>query len=187
MKSFRIILVVISMLISGCVLYDNTDVIEIDFVSKGLVTANGKVFPLQSNEDGGRIIAAFPNVKKIKMKNIQNAMFSDIWKFVDCRRFCMHIRTPIFYEVVLPSGKVKEIKFNGRMSDPLWFGQTDTQIPITVRSDSLFKINESYKDKMTYLQIMCEVSTAKGFDIQTIIEMYLSYTNYDNDVYLLAY
>ena len=40
---------------------------------------------------------------------------------------------------------------------------------------------------MTYLQIMCEVSTAKGFDIQTIIEMYLSYTNYDNDVYLLAY
>lgn len=186
MKSL-IIVFFISALISGCMSYDNTDVIELDFVSNRIVIANGKKFPLQSKSDGGKIIDAFPKATRIRFKNMQNALFSDIWNIVDYDSFCINSRIPLSYEIILSSGKVKKIKFFGRASDPLWMGRIDTQIPISVQSDCELITKELVQDKMTYLQIWCEVHAAKGYDILKIIEIYLSYTNEANEVYLLPY
>ena len=182
----RWILVIASTLLTGCVLYDNTDIIVIDCVSNGIILANGKKFPLQSKEEGGRIIEAFPNASLIRIRNMQNAMFADIWKLVDCHVSYGKKKT-LSYEIQLSSGKAKEIKFFGRASDPLWMGRNDEQTPIDVNSDCLLETKESQRGAKTYLQIWCKISSAKGRDILEIIERYLSHTGDANDVYLLPY
>ena len=187
MKRQWMLLVIVSALLSGCALYDNTDIIVIDCVSKGVILANGKKFPLQSKEDGGRIIEAFPHANQIRIRNVQNALFSDVWKIVDYHNSHSKTRTPLSYEILLSSGKAKEIKFFGRASDPLWMGRIDTQTPIDVNDDCLLDAKEIQQGAKTYLQIWCKISSAKGRDILKIIEMYLSHTGDANDVYLLPY
>ena len=186
-QQWMILMVLVFTLLTGCVLYDNTDIIVIDCVSNGVILANGKKFQLQSKDDGGQISEVFPNASVVRIRNIQNALFADIWKIVDCHDSHCKIKKPLSYEILLSSGEAKEIKFFGRASDPLWMGRVDAQIPIDLNSDCLLDTKELQRGAKTYLQIWCKISSARGSDILEIIERYLSHTGYANDVYLLPY
>lgn len=177
----------IFVLLCGCVLHDNADVIVINFVSKGVISANGRDFPLYSKEDGGQIIESFPKATKMRLKNIHNAMFSDIWKIVDCHNLHREMQAPLSFEILLPTGAAKEIKFFGRASDPLWMGRIDTQTAINVTSDCSLDEKKMKQGTETYLQIWCEISSTKGCDILETIEKYLSCAGESNDIYLLPY
>ena len=45
-QQWMILMVLVFTLLTGCVLYDNTDIIVIDCVSNGVILANGKKFQL---------------------------------------------------------------------------------------------------------------------------------------------
>ncbi len=173
-----------SMLLQGCV---NSTMIVVDCASKGTVIANGKKFALESKHDAGQMIAAFPNATKIRIENLQNVMFSDIWKIVDRHSAQNDDYRAFTYEIVLPSGQVKELKFFGRSSDPLWFGRVDTQIPINIESSGTLDTKGSEPRRGSYLQIRCKIQSAKGCDILEKIEKYSSWCEGSNDIYLLPY
>ena len=179
--------VLASMILNGCVQHDNTDIIIIDFISNKTVIANGKEFTLESKEDGGQIIEAFPNVSIVQIRNMQNALFCDIWNIVDYQASKGKMKNNLSYEVILSSGEAKEIKFFGRASDHLLTNRNDVQTPIEVNSNCFFDTKKLQQGLNTYLQIWCEISSARGCDILKIIERYLSHTSYVNDVYLLLY
>ena len=118
---------------------------------------------------------------------ILNQTFSDIWKIVDRHSAQNDDYRAFTYEIVLPSGQVKELKFFGRSSDPLWFGRVDTQIPINIESSGTLDTKGSEPRRGSYLQIRCKIQSAKGCDILEKIEKYSSWCEGSNDIYLLPY
>lgn len=171
----------------GCIRSGEMGVIEIEFEDGGIVLANGIRFPLTSKQDGGEIIETFPNAKKIRIKNLQNCNFSDLWKIVDHQNEDK-LTNPISYEVLLSSGTIKEIKFNGRASDPLWMGKVDKQLSFDIDSRDDFPDMKSLQNGTnTYLQIWCEISSAKGSQILRIVEKYILQAGRSNDIYLMPY
>lgn len=177
----------LSATVVGCVRSDEIGVIEIEFEADGTVLANGIRFPLTSKRDGGKILEAFQDAQRIRIKNLQDCNFSDLWKMVDHQNDGK-LTSPISYEVLVPSGTIKEIKFNGRASDPLWMGRVDEQLSVDIDSKNDFQGMEPLQNGTnTYLQIWCEISSAKGSQIIKIIGEYIIQAGCSSDIYLLPY
>ena len=128
MKQIWLLWFVIAVLMLGCfATSDRSKSITVDFVSPNTISANGVMFKIDSDDALYQVRVRFPNARKLRFSNIEDAMFSDIWRFVDVQypksTTGLKMLHHLAYEVILPDGGVKTIKFNGRASDSSFCGR----------------------------------------------------------------
>ena len=179
-------------LMVGCLATsDRSKSVTVDFVSPNTISANGVMFKIDSDDAMYQVLMRFPNAKRLRFSNIQDAMFSDVWRFVDVRYPESTTSPKMFnhlaYEVILPDGAVKTIKFNGRASDSSFCGREYTDHSLDIYSDDAQFVITAERAKNTYLQLWCRIDSAKGSDILRLIVRYLSVADQASDIYLIAY